>query len=213
MLRAVALVDQFRQTLSELPPDWPSAEFALGVSDPARADRAAALLGPLSPGRRGATLHFACARTGTDNIARLLGMLDEEGIAGTLELEATAVPAPETEPEERRLAAAWDDEVAALPSDWSDVFAELELTSSDDLAPAALRLAPVNPLRDGERLAFRFRSARRFGYGAAEPVVRRCLERVDEAEIPGTVRILHAFSDTNPVGTQGPVWFVGGRNV
>ncbi len=68
-------------------------------------------------------------------------------------------------------------------------------------------------MRDGERLAFRFRSARRFGYGAAEPVVRRCLERLDEAGIPGTVRILHVFSDTNPVGTQGPVWFVGGRNV
>lgn len=213
MLRAMPLVDQFRTILSELPPDWPSAEFALHVADPAKAARAAALLGPLTPGRRGATIHFSAATTGTDNIARLLNRLDRERIKGSLELEATAIPAAATELEEASLAGAWQEELATLPSDWSDLFAEIEFTSSDHLAPAALRLAPLNPLRDGERLAFRFRSARRFGYGAAEPMVRRCLERVDEAGIPGTVRILHVFSDTNPVGTQGPVWFVGGRNV
>jgi hypothetical protein len=213
MLRAVALVDQFRQILSELPPDWPSAEFALHVAGPENAPRAAALLGPLAPGRSGATVRFGVVATGTDNVARLLRRLDREQIEGSLELEATAVPAAATELEDAPLAAAWRDELAALPADWSDLFAEVEFTSSDHLAPAALRLAPLNPLRDGERLAFRFRSARRFGYGAAEPMVRRCLERVDEAGIPGTVRILHVFSDTNPVGTQGPVWFVGGRNV
>jgi hypothetical protein len=209
----MALADEFRQMLSELPPDWPSADLALTVADPAKAARAAALLGPLAPGRSGATVRFSCSRTGTDNVAKLLAKLDRERIAGTLELEATAVPAPVEEVEETPLAAAWTDELAALPADWSDLFAEVEFSSSDDLAPAALRLAPVNPLRDGERLAFRFRSARRFGYGAAEPVVRRCLERLDEAGIPATVRIIHVFSDTNPVGTQGPVWFVGGRNV
>lgn len=213
MLRAMALADQFRQILSELPPDWPGADLALTLADPAQAARAAGLLGPLAPGRSGATIRFSCARTGTDNVAKLLARLDRERIAGTLELEATAVPAPVEEVEETLLAAAWTDELAALPADWSDLFAEVEFTSSDDLAPAALRLAPVNPLRDGERLAFRFRSARRYGYGAAEPVVRRCLERLDEARIPATVRIIHVFSDTNPVGTQGPVWFVGGRNV
>ena len=213
MLSAMALADQFRQMLSELPPDWPSAELALTVADPAKAARAAALLGPLAPGRSGATIRFGCSRTGTDNVAKLLGKLDRERIGGTLELEATAVPAAVEEVEEVPLAEAWADELAALPADWSDLFAEVEFTSSDHLAPAALRLAPVNPLRDGERLAFRFRSARRFGYGAAEPVVRRCLERVDEAGIPGTVRVIHVFSDTNPVGTQGPVWFVSGRNV
>ena len=213
MLTAMALADQFRQMLSELPPDWPSAELALTVADPAKAARAAGLLGPLAPGRSGATIRFGCSRTGTDNVAKLLAKLDRERIAGTLELEATAVPAPAEEIEETPLAAAWAEELAALPADWSDLFAEVEFTSSDHLAPAALRLAPLNPLRDGERLAFRFRSARRFGYGAAEPVVRRCLERVDEAGIPGTVRVIHVFSDTNPVGTQGPVWFVAGHNV
>ena len=213
MLTAMALADEFRKMLSELPPDWPSAELALTVADPAKAARAAGLLGPLAPGRSGATIRFSCPRTGTDNVAKLLGKLDRERIAGSLELEATAVPARVEEVEEAPLAGAWAEELATLPADWSDLFAEIEFTSSDHLAPAALCLAPVNPLRDGERLAFRFRSARRFGYGAAEPVVRRCLARLDEAGIPGTVRILHVFSDTNPVGTQGPVWFVAGHNV
>jgi hypothetical protein len=27
------------------------------------------------------------------------------------------------------------------------------------------------------------------------------------------VRILHALSDTKPVSTQGPVWYVGGKTV
>lgn len=213
MLTAMALAEQFRTILSQMPSDWPSAELALTVSDPANAARAAALLGPLGPGRSGAVVRFGCSRTGTDNVASLLARLDRERIDGSLELEATAVPVAVAELEESPLAAAWAAELAALPADWSDLFAEIEFSSSDDLAPAALCLAPVNPLRDGERLAFRFRSARKFGYGAAEPVVRRCLERVDEAGIPGTVRILHVFSDTNPVGTQGPVWFVAGKNV
>jgi len=213
MLRAMPLAEQFREILSGLPPDWAGVELALAVDDPDKAARAAALLGPLAPGRSGATIRFSCKRTGTDNASRLLGRLDGERIAGTLELEETAVPAPAAAAEEVPLARAWEAELATLPADWSDLYAEVELVSSDHLAPAALCLAPVNPLRDGTRLAFRFRSARRFGYGAAEPVVRRCLARVDEAGIPGTVRILHVFSDTHPVGTQGPVWFVGGRNV
>jgi hypothetical protein len=213
MLRAMALAEQFRQMVSELPPDWPSAELALTVADPAKAARAAALLGPLAPGRSGAMIRFSCTRTGTDNVARLLAKLDRERIAGSLELEATAVPAPVAAAQEAPLTEAWVEELAALPADWSDLFAEIEFVSSDHLAPAALCLAPVNPLRDGERLAFRFRSAHRFGYGAAEPVVRLCLARLDEAGIPGTVRILHVFSDTSPAGTQGPVWFVAGHNV
>jgi hypothetical protein len=44
-------------------------------------------------------------------------------------------------------------------------------------------------------------------------MVRRCLERLDERGLPGTVRILRALSDSKPVGTQGPVWYVGGKVV
>jgi hypothetical protein len=43
--------------------------------------------------------------------------------------------------------------------------------------------------------------------------VRRCLERLDESNIRGVVRVLRALSDTHPVATQGPVWYVGGKAV
>ena len=111
------------------------------------------------------------------------------------------------------LAAAWDAAVAALPPDWSDLYAEVELESSDYLDRAALLLAPVNPARDGRRLAFRFRAARRFGYGVSPEMAQRCLERLDAEGTRGTVRVLRALSDTRPVQTQGPVWHVGGKSV
>jgi hypothetical protein len=44
-------------------------------------------------------------------------------------------------------------------------------------------------------------------------MVRRCLERLDGADIRGEVHILRALSDTKPWATQGPVWYVDGRSV
>ena len=44
-------------------------------------------------------------------------------------------------------------------------------------------------------------------------MAERCLERCDAAGIRGSVRILQALSDTKLVGTQGPVWLVGGKTV
>ena len=111
------------------------------------------------------------------------------------------------------LARAWDDAVATLPPDWSDLYAEVELASTDDLEHAALALGPVNPARYGGPRGLRFRVARAFGYGAAPGMTRRCLERMDEQAIPGTLRILRALSDTKPAQTQGPVWYVGGKVV
>ena len=90
---------------------------------------------------------------------------------------------------------------------------DVEITSSDLLDRVALLMAPLNPARDGERLAFRFRCARSFGYGASPGMVQRCLERVDDERMPGTFRLLRALSDTKPVHTQGPVWYVGGKAV
>ena len=77
----------------------------------------------------------------------------------------------------------------------------------------ALLLCPLNPLRQLEKLTFQFRVAQSFGYGASAGMVRRCLERVDASGISGTVRVLRLMSDTHPVGTQGPVWYVGGKAV
>ena len=100
-----------------------------------------------------------------------------------------------------------------MPPDWSDLHAEIELTSSDHLERAALLLSPINPARYGGKPGFRFRVARRFGYGASPGMVRRSLERVDEEEITGRLRILRVLSDTDPVATQGPVWYVEGKAV
>jgi hypothetical protein len=100
-----------------------------------------------------------------------------------------------------------------LPEDWSDLLCLIELRSSDELAPAALALAPVNPSRHAGSLAFRFRVARTFGYGAAPGMARRCLERLDETGLPGHLRLLEVFSDTQPVLTQGPTFVVSDRAV
>ncbi len=214
----MGLVDQWRAIESGLPDTWADARLLLRIDDAERADRAAALLAPLNAGRVSAGLRFYTARRGSgplpELMTRLLARLDAEGIDGNLELvgsgEAEAPPAPVAR---RMLAETWDAEVAALPPDWSDVYGELELTSTDYLDRAALLVAPLNPSRYGGRPGFRFRSARRFGYGASSGMVRRCLERLDGEGITGEVRILRSLADTEPVGTQGPVWYIGGRSV
>ena len=50
-----------------------------------------------------------------------------------------------------------------------------------------------------------------FGYGASPEMVRRSLERLDEAGIRGELRILNVFSDSYPAKTQGPVWYAAGK--
>ena len=121
--------------------------------------------------------------------------------------------APRVDVPRLRLADAWAEAVAALPPDWSDLYCELELASSDHLQRAALLLAPVNPARVPDRSAFRFRVAHTFGYGASPQMTLRCFERLDQEGIPGRLTILHILSDTHNVDTQGPVWRVGGKAV
>ncbi len=214
----MSLVAQWDRIAAGLPDDWADARIALAIGDADRFDRAAALLGPLMPGRSGAELRFLAVRRGSGPspaaVGRALARLDDEHIAGDLRLVGAAEEAPAATPEPAGgLATAWDDAVAELPPDWTDVYGEIELTSSDHLDPAALALGPVNPARYGDTPGFRFRCARQFGYGASPGMVRRCLARLDEREIPGTVRILRSLSDTRPVATQGPVWYVGGKAV
>jgi hypothetical protein len=214
----VRLANQWRQIERELPDDWSDARLLLRVADPAQAERAAAMLTPLMPGRNGNEIRFYTARRGAgagpDAVRRLLRRLDEEGIKGELELVSAEKPEPGVlVVEAPRLAEAWDQALATLPPDWSDLYAELELTSTDLLERAALLLSPVNPARYGGKPGFRFRVARRFGYGASPEMVRRCLERLDKEGIQGRLRILRVLSDTDPVATQGPVWYVEGKAV
>jgi hypothetical protein len=209
------LVEQFRRLQSRLPVDWESAGLRLIVGDERDAARAAALLGPTNPGRRGKAINFATARhgagVGADRIRELLRRLDAEGIEGELALAGVEEAPIAAAAARRKLADAWDEALATLPPDWSDLYAEVELSSSDYIEPGALRLSPLNPTRPDARPLFRFRAARKFGYGASPEMVRRCLERLDEAGIRGELRILHVVSDSYPAKTQGPVWYAAGK--
>lgn len=213
------LAEQWRRIESELPPEWGSARLALHVADEAQRRRAAALLGPLNPGLAGEEIRFQASRRaapGPEAIRRLLARADGERVRGVLRsLEvAAAEPVAAAPARTPTLASAWDAALAALPPDWSDLYCELEIASSDLLDRTALLLAPVNPARYKPKpAALRFRVARDFGYGAAAGMARRCLERVDEAGVPGTVTILRALSETDPNATQGPVWYLEGRAV
>jgi hypothetical protein len=210
------LVEQWRRLGSELPRDWAEARLAVEIPRAEHRSRAAALLGPASPGRSGDSLRVTVSRGGTigvEHLEKLLGKLDEDGLEGTLTLVEAVERAPEAEAEHAELADDWAAAVAALPPDWSDLYCELALTSSDHLDGAALLIAPLNPARVPERSAFRFRVAHSFGYGASPQMTARCFERLDTEGIPGRLTILHALSDTHNVDTQGPVWRVAGRAV
>jgi hypothetical protein len=214
----MSLAERWNAIEEGLDPRWREARLVLTVDDEGRVERALALLGPAGPGRSGREIRFFVERTGggvgPEAVRRMLRRLDAERIRGSIELasvdQAPAVPVVS----QPTLASAWDGLVAVLPADWSDLLCELELTSSDHVEQAALLTAPLNPIQTGGgRPGFRFRAARNFGYGASPGMVRRCLARLDEADIPGEVRVLRALSDTHPVGTQGPVWQVGGKMV
>jgi hypothetical protein len=200
-----------------LPDRWSDARLALTVPDTQQAVRASALLAPLNPGRSGDTIRFASARGGAgfgpEHVRKLLRKLDSEGIAGTLGLVASEASAPVEEVPRATFVGQWEAALDELPADWSDLYAELELVSTDYLERAALLLGPLNPARHDGTPSFRFRVASRTGYGASPQMTRRCLERVDAAGITGEVRVLRVLSDTGHVATQGPVWYVGGRAV
>ena len=221
MLRAMGLSAQWDAMVARLPEGWREFALEIRVARPGDLRRAAAMLGPLGPGVAGDVLYVRVVAQGTASpslVRRLLTLLDVERVAGTLELTDGAATAAREPPFDDvapavSLAAAWDELEAALPEDWSDLLCLVELRSSDELAPAALSLAPLNPSRHEGRRGFRFRVARRFGYGAAPEMARRCLERLDEGGIPGTLRLLEALSDTRPVLTQGPTFVVSDRAV
>jgi hypothetical protein len=209
------LSTQFRWIASELPADWRLAHLRLTVPDAADCGRAAALLGPVNPGRHGKVIRFDTARggagVGPDRILRLLRRLDVERIQGELEVVGLAESAVTPVEPQAALVEAWDAAVATMPPDWSDLVAEVELTSSDDIEPGALRLSPLNPTRPDARPIFRFRAARTFGYGGSPEMVRRCFARLNEAGMRGELRILQVFSNSFPAKTQGPVWYVAGK--
>ncbi|HEU5244752.1 MAG TPA: hypothetical protein VFU33_10160 [Gaiellaceae bacterium] len=210
------LVDRWNSVERSLDPSWIEVTLSLAINDDAGRSRAAALLGPAGPGVGGKQIRFHVSTRGTgigpEAARRLLRRIDEEGIVGRLELvESRGLP-PTPEQPSRSLADGWQAALEVLPSDWSDLVAELELDSSADIDRAAVLCAPINPIQPpGGKPGFRFRCASRHGYGASPGMVGRCLARLDEAAITGRVRITRALSDVHPVGTQGATFAVGRR--
>jgi hypothetical protein len=211
----VRLVEQWNRIESGLDPRWSDVRLRLRVGTRQQRERAAALLGPAGPGFAGDTIRFYVARgghgIGPEAARRLLGRIDAEKIAGTLTLvsasEAEAAPAVARS----TLEAEWNAALEVLPSDWSDLVAELELDSSADVDRAAVFCAPLNPIQSTGKPGFRFRCASARGYGASAGMVGRCLKRLDEANIGGRVRLTRVLSDVHPVGTQGATFLVGRR--
>jgi hypothetical protein len=204
------------------------AHLELTLERGADGDRAALILAPSTPGRTGRTfqLHVhssTAALAPTPELARrVLQRLDEEGISAWLKLvheeaapETAAAPTRPTvrDSAPEPFASQWDELTGRLPRDWSDLYAQIELDSSDFLDRGALLLAPVNPAHYGGPHALRFRCARVRGYGVSAEMARRCLERLDGERITGSVRALRVLSDTHHAATQGPVWYVGGKAV
>ncbi|HET8652396.1 MAG TPA: hypothetical protein VFM13_07470 [Gaiellaceae bacterium] len=211
------VAEQYEQLESRFPADWADARFVLATDDPRQAERAASLLTPFAPGRVGNQVRFTVPRQGgkADQARRLFERIDREGIRGTLELVTASASAPAVEEireEWPPAAEQWDAAVAALPEDWTDVYAQVELASSDFLDRGALLMGPLNPARYGGAVGFRVRVGRS-GYGTAPEMARRCLERLDEEAIGARVTVLRYLADTKHVLTQGPVWYVEGRAV
>jgi hypothetical protein len=216
----VPLAERWNAVERGLDPRWTDVTLSLRINDDGARSRAAALLGPAGPGVGATEIRFDVstqgAGIGPEAARRLLRRIDGEGIKGRLELVEILGVRPEPEPPARSLAAEWGEALAVLPSDWSDLLAELELHSSADIDRAAVLCAPINPMQldptqSPGKPGFRFRSASKHGYGASAGMVGRCLARLDEAEITGHVRITRALSDVHPVGTQGATFAVGRR--
>ncbi len=188
------------------------------MADETHGSRAAALLAPAGPGRRGAVLRFSAERAGggvgPEAVRRMLRRIDDEKIDGTLEL----VSAADDRRRRGRGGGVARRRVGRCARRRSVRLERPVLRARARRRPitldhAALLLGPINPLRREGRPGFRFRVARSAGYGAAPGMVRRCLERLDDEGIPGDVRVLEAMSDSHHVGTQGPVWYVAGKAV
>ena len=211
------LAERWNAVERGLDPRWTEARLSLSISDDGARSRAAALLGPAGPGVGGEQIRFIVSTQGRgigpEAARRLLRRIDEEGIVGRLELVESLGVAPEPEQPGHALAAQWQTALEVLPSDWSDLVAELELDSSADVDRCAVLCAPINLVQPTERPGFRFRCASRHGYGASAAMAGRCLARLDEADITGRVRITRALSDVNPIGTQGANFVVGRRPV
>jgi len=210
--------EQWAQIEQDLPADW--SETQLAFTPEGSVAEAAAVLGPLQPGRAGSELrlHIERAEGGVERARNIFRALDRRRIWGTLSVVGSirdVAPLVEASGSERpgSLAEQWDAALAELPPDWSDVLCVLELDSSDHVPRAALLGAPLNPTRVHGEVALQFRASGKQGYGVSPQMARRCFERMDAETIAGSLRVVYGLSDTENAVTQGPVWRLAGKSV
>jgi len=208
--------DQWVLLEQDLGSEWSEARLSF-APEGSTAD-AAVILAPLGPGRVEGELRFHVTRAGSgpERLRNLLERLDRRRVWGTLSLIESIQEAPVSTQETTRaalLANAWDEAVAKLSPGWSDLLCELELDSSDHVPRAALLGAPMNPTRNPDAIALRFRVSGKQGYGVSPGMARRCFERMDADGITGRITVLGGLSDTENAVTQGPVWRIAGRSV
>ena len=210
--------EQWAQIEQELPADW--SETQLAFTPEGSVAEAAAVLGPLQPGRVGSELrlHIERAEGGVERARNIFRALDRRRIWGTLSVVGSirdVAPLVQASGSERpgSLAEQWDAALAELPPDWSDVLCVLELDSSDHVPRAALLGAPLNPTRVHGEVALQFRASGKQGYGVSPQMARRCFERMDAETIAGSLRVVYGLSDTENAVTQGPVWRLAGKSV
>jgi hypothetical protein len=209
------LVDQWRTIEKRLPHDWQDVRLTVATEQPSDLPRAAAVLGAAGVGRSGDGLVLHVRRFGSSSpaaIRRLFARLDSERVWCTLGRGEVGADAPAIAEAAPSLAASWDRVVGELPTDWSELLCQLEISGSDLLPRAALLCAPINPTRDRDSVGFVFRAGR-VGYGVSAGMARRCLERLDAEGIEGAVDVLRVLSDTEPVASQGSSWIIAGRTL
>jgi len=207
------LVDQWHAIESELPADWDDVRLTLATEQDADLGRASSVLGSAGAGRSGDQLVLHVRRAGSSSpaaLSRLFARLDTERVWCTLDRGEVGLGAPSATETDRSVADSWDQAVAGLPRDWSELLCKLEIASSALLPRAALLCAPINPTRDRQTVGFVFRAGR-VGYGVSQGMARRCFERLDKEGIAGSVAILRVLSDTEPVASQGSSWIVDGH--
>jgi hypothetical protein len=208
------LVDQWNAIEARLPRDWEDVRLTLGTEEPGQLPQAAAVLGPLNPMHVEGALVFYVRRAGDgatpEAAKRLFGRLDKQRLWCVLSRGEIRETAPLEEIPTLSVAGSWNEALATLPEDWSELLCRLEISGSDLLPRAALLCAPVNPTRDRDSVGFLFRAGR-VGYGVSPQMARRCFERLDEEGIAGTTTVLRVLSDTQPVASQGSSWIVAGR--
>ena len=187
-----------------------AGSWAARIAEPGRCRRRAAPAGDYPPEKRGPV---SCGGSWPGSTSRTSGARSSSRAPRSAAAEAAARPSSPSDAPTASLALARDELVAGLPDDWSDLLVLVELRSSDELAPAALALAPLNPSRHGVRS----RSASEWPVASATGRRPRWHVAASSAStssaFPGALRLLEVLSDTQPVLTQGPTFVVSDRAV